>query len=214
VFHNFHDEVDVYRTHIWKCDGPCQHRPPFFGLVRRAMNRAPSVNDPWWSSHAASCGGTYKKIAGPPPAEAKRKRAKDEPEAKPTEAPAKGRKINEMFQPISRPSREPNVETRDSLKTRGQSGSAIVVDDVFEAQQEEVGTIKRSKPVAEVASVVVLDDDDDDRDEEASDCKKKSDERGVCGSEDIEHAIACPICSELVSFKHFSAHMDICFPPD
>lgn len=65
VFHSFHDEVDVYRQHIWQCDGPCRTRRPYFGLVKRAMNRAPSPRDPWWQSHQQSCGGTYSKIQEP-----------------------------------------------------------------------------------------------------------------------------------------------------
>jgi hypothetical protein len=65
VFHTFHDEVDSYRTHIWQCDGPCQYRPPFFGLVRRSMNRAPGKSDSWWARHLEDCGGTYTKISEP-----------------------------------------------------------------------------------------------------------------------------------------------------
>ena len=65
IFHTFHDEVDSYRTHVWKCSGPCQHQAPFFGLVKRSMNRAPSKSDSWWSKHEAECGGTYTKISEP-----------------------------------------------------------------------------------------------------------------------------------------------------
>uniref|UniRef100_A0A673B4N5 DNA-dependent metalloprotease SPRTN n=1 Tax=Sphaeramia orbicularis TaxID=375764 RepID=A0A673B4N5_9TELE len=65
VFHSFHDEVDVYRQHWWRCDGPCQNRRPFFGYVKRAMNRAPSHLDPWWEDHRRTCGGTYTKIKEP-----------------------------------------------------------------------------------------------------------------------------------------------------
>ena len=65
VFHSFHDEVDEYRTHVWQCDGPCQRSPPYFGLVRRSMNRAPGPSDWWWAAHAGSCGGVYHKIAEP-----------------------------------------------------------------------------------------------------------------------------------------------------
>ncbi|CAB1416930.1 unnamed protein product [Pleuronectes platessa] len=46
VYHSFHDEVDVYRQHWWRCDGPCQNRKPYFGYVKRAMNRVPSAQDP------------------------------------------------------------------------------------------------------------------------------------------------------------------------
>ena len=55
----------MYHQHLWKCDGPCQRRPPFYGIVRRAMNRAPSSHDPWWSKHMTSCGGTFVKMKEP-----------------------------------------------------------------------------------------------------------------------------------------------------
>uniref|UniRef100_A0A3P9PUF4 DNA-dependent metalloprotease SPRTN n=1 Tax=Poecilia reticulata TaxID=8081 RepID=A0A3P9PUF4_POERE len=63
--HHFHDEVDVYRQHWWRCNGPCQNRKPYFGYVKRAMNRAPSSLDPWWEDHRRSCGGTYTKVKEP-----------------------------------------------------------------------------------------------------------------------------------------------------
>ncbi|XP_028254226.1 sprT-like domain-containing protein Spartan [Parambassis ranga] len=65
VYHSFHDEVDVYRQHWWRCDGPCQTRKPYFGYVKRAMNRAPSSLDPWWGDHQRTCGGTYTKVKEP-----------------------------------------------------------------------------------------------------------------------------------------------------
>ena len=65
VYHTFHDEVDAYRQHWWRCDGVCQNQKPFFGLVKRAMNRAPSKNDTWWNRHQAMCGGTFHKIKEP-----------------------------------------------------------------------------------------------------------------------------------------------------
>ncbi|KAF2746486.1 hypothetical protein M011DRAFT_487258 [Sporormia fimetaria CBS 119925] len=65
VYHAFHDEVDSYRTHVWQCDGPCREQPPFFGLVKRSMNRAPGKSDSWWEKHQAECGGTYTKIQEP-----------------------------------------------------------------------------------------------------------------------------------------------------
>ncbi|KXS97863.1 hypothetical protein AC578_7645 [Pseudocercospora eumusae] len=65
VYHTFHDEVDSYRTHIWQCDGSCKSQPPFFGLVKRSMNRAPGKSDTWWSKHQEECAGTFTKIAEP-----------------------------------------------------------------------------------------------------------------------------------------------------
>ncbi|KAJ1927639.1 hypothetical protein IWQ60_002742 [Tieghemiomyces parasiticus] len=68
VFHTFHDEVNYYRTHVWRCNGPCQERGPYFGYVRRSMNRSPQPADPWFSQHRATCGGTFTKISAPAPA--------------------------------------------------------------------------------------------------------------------------------------------------
>lgn len=65
VYHTFHDEVESYRTHIWQCDGPCQSKPPFFGQVRRSMNRAPGKSDNWWQRHQDECGGIFNKISEP-----------------------------------------------------------------------------------------------------------------------------------------------------
>lgn len=75
VYHDFHDEVESYRIHKWRCDGPCQTRRPYFGYVRRAVNRAPAPRDLWWAEHQSSCGGTFHKVAGPAPGIGKRKGA-------------------------------------------------------------------------------------------------------------------------------------------
>ncbi|XP_058165521.1 DNA-dependent metalloprotease SPRTN isoform X4 [Dasypus novemcinctus] len=65
VYHTFHDEVDEYRRHWWRCNGPCQYKQPYFGYVKRATNRAPSAHDYWWAEHQKTCGGTYIKIKEP-----------------------------------------------------------------------------------------------------------------------------------------------------
>lgn len=65
VYHSFHNEVDLYRQHWWKCDGPCRDRRPFYGLVKRAMNRVPGPKDTWWAAHQASCSGKFVKIKEP-----------------------------------------------------------------------------------------------------------------------------------------------------
>ncbi|XP_070590061.1 DNA-dependent metalloprotease SPRTN [Erythrolamprus reginae] len=65
IYHEFHDEVDFYRQHWWRCNGPCQNRKPYYGYVKRVMNRAPSANDYWWAEHQKSCGGTYTKVREP-----------------------------------------------------------------------------------------------------------------------------------------------------
>eukprot|EP00047_Mylnosiga_fluctuans_P007658 m.254747 g.254747 ORF g.254747 m.254747 type:complete len:390 (+) comp19118_c0_seq1:43-1212(+) len=69
IYHTFVDEVDLFRVHWWRCDGPCQHRPPYHGMVKRAQNRPPGPRDPWWARHQAECGGTYVKVREPTSAE-------------------------------------------------------------------------------------------------------------------------------------------------
>ncbi|XP_076676921.1 DNA-dependent metalloprotease SPRTN isoform X2 [Andrena cerasifolii] len=65
IYHSFHDEVKLYQQHWWRCNGPCQGRAPYFGTVRRAMNRAPGLSDFWWKEHQRSCGGQFIKIKEP-----------------------------------------------------------------------------------------------------------------------------------------------------
>eukprot|EP01126_Amoeba_proteus_P056348 TRINITY_DN706_c0_g3_i1.p1 TRINITY_DN706_c0_g3~~TRINITY_DN706_c0_g3_i1.p1 ORF type:complete len:244 (+),score=33.09 TRINITY_DN706_c0_g3_i1:165-896(+) len=60
VYHNFTSEVNYYRLHHWQCQGRCKK------IIKRAMNRAPNVHDPWWSSHQKYCGGNFSKISEPP----------------------------------------------------------------------------------------------------------------------------------------------------
>lgn len=72
VFHTFHDEVKAHQKHVWRCSGPCQHKPPFYGWVRRAMNRPPQQADWWFEQHSKECGGTYSKVSEPDPEEKKK----------------------------------------------------------------------------------------------------------------------------------------------
>ncbi|XP_011307084.1 sprT-like domain-containing protein Spartan [Fopius arisanus] len=65
IYHNFHDEVKLYQQHWWKCNGPCKNRAPYFGTVRRAMNRPPGPSDCWYEAHRRTCGGTFVKIREP-----------------------------------------------------------------------------------------------------------------------------------------------------
>ncbi|KAL3320699.1 hypothetical protein Ciccas_000635 [Cichlidogyrus casuarinus] len=65
IYHSFHDEVRNYKVHWWRCNGPCQDRKPFFGWVKRTMNRAPGPNDTWWKLHKQSCNGEFIKVKEP-----------------------------------------------------------------------------------------------------------------------------------------------------
>ncbi|EAS05033.1 SprT family protein (macronuclear) [Tetrahymena thermophila SB210] len=65
VYHSFIDEVESFRVHVWKCNGPCQNSPPYFGICKRQMNRPPQKSDFWFESHQKNCGGQFIKIDGP-----------------------------------------------------------------------------------------------------------------------------------------------------
>ena len=74
IYHSFHAEVREYQQHWWRCDGACKNMRPFFGWVKRAMNRAPGKNDFWWSNHQKICGGNFIKVKEPE--KTKKKRSK------------------------------------------------------------------------------------------------------------------------------------------
>ena len=71
VYHTFHDEVELYKKHWWRCDGICRTQKPYFGYVKRTSNRAPSKNDFWWNQHQQKCGGTFIKVKEPEKVEKK-----------------------------------------------------------------------------------------------------------------------------------------------
>ncbi|XP_049831889.1 DNA-dependent metalloprotease SPRTN-like isoform X1 [Schistocerca gregaria] len=65
VFHEFDDEVEFYRQHWYRCDGPCLQWRPCFGTVKRYSRCPPGPRDSWWRRHQQLCGGTFRKIHGP-----------------------------------------------------------------------------------------------------------------------------------------------------
>ena len=68
--------MNLYKTHVWRCNGLCQHRKPFFGYVKRTSNRAPGPNDTWWAQHSAICGGYFAKVSEPEPKRQKKENKK------------------------------------------------------------------------------------------------------------------------------------------
>ena len=62
VYHNFIDEVEYYTKYVWRCNGKCRNEPPFFGYVKRQVNRPPQKADKWWDEHEKKCGGTFERI--------------------------------------------------------------------------------------------------------------------------------------------------------
>ncbi|GFU26273.1 sprT-like domain-containing protein Spartan, partial [Nephila pilipes] len=139
VYHSFHDEVDSYRRHWWKCDGPCQNRRPFYGIVKRAMNRAPGPRDNWWAQHQASCGGKFSKIKEPE--DYKQKSLKRKPQETKNEKPSVG--IKSFFGPST--SKSDNSTLSNIAKK--QKGANI---DVFAKEENLVSVLsgQSSTPTA------------------------------------------------------------------
>ena len=82
VYHSFHDEVNNCRQHVWRCTGTCSKLAPFYGYVKRSMNRAPGKNDTWWSQHESKCAGSFVKISEPEVFKQKQEDKKAKKEAK------------------------------------------------------------------------------------------------------------------------------------
>ncbi|XP_076176985.1 DNA-dependent metalloprotease SPRTN isoform X2 [Ptiloglossa arizonensis] len=112
IYHSFHDEVKLYKQHWWRCNGPCQKRPPYFGTVRRAMNRAPGPNDFWWKEHQQTCGGQFIKIKEPE--NFKAKTSKNKEKAKP--ASKSNNSTNNMFNWLMKPTSTTTPTSTPTLK--------------------------------------------------------------------------------------------------
>lgn len=107
VYHTFHDEVDLYKQHWWRCDGVCKDRSPFYGFVKRTANRKPGPNDRWWRQHEQTCGGNFIKVKEPEKKtkgkENKGKAAAATPKASKVSKTSPGADIRKFFKPDGEP---------------------------------------------------------------------------------------------------------------
>jgi predicted SprT family Zn-dependent metalloprotease len=143
VYHTFHDEVELYKTHWWRCDGPCKDRKPFFGYVKRTSNRAPSKNDLWWEKHQSTCGGTFIKVKEP------EKKARKKAEPRKTASKAVTKKLPET------PKRE-DIRKFFSPSVSPAAGSSATSDDSDSSFNASTFTdsTKKKQPAAEIANKV------------------------------------------------------------
>jgi hypothetical protein len=188
IYHTFHDEVDSYRTHVWQCDGPCRSQPPYFGLVKRSMNRAPGKGDTWYSRHQAECGGTFQKIQEPAP-------TKKQLEAMSTKERA-GRQKNKLDSWIKKDvkaegqsSAMPIVIGDDDTTTRPpndkQGVVSLLVQDTVDASTPTASTTGQKRPrVGENHNFVV---------------QKKL-------------LVDCPICAVRIAESDINEHLDVVHP--
>ncbi|KAF2120623.1 SprT-like family-domain-containing protein [Lophiotrema nucula] len=193
IYHTFHDEVESYRTHVWRCDGPCKSQPPYFGLVKRSMNRSPGKSDTWWARHEVECGGTYTKIQEPELTKKQRdamsKKERAGLQKNKIDAWVKNdRKENGKLggetsdKPILL---EDEVEALTKSTNKKRKAARIVIDDFFTA----AGTSNGQKRPRE-----------DTNDDEMLVIEKKV-------------LVECPICSLRVAETEINEHLDVVHPP-
>ena len=102
IYHHFHKEVELYTKYVWRCNGKCRDEPPYYGYVKRQMNRPPQKSDKWWDEHLKNCGGIFIKIA--PSEEEERKELEEKNKRN------KERKNNKKIEEIQK-----NYKTLDSF---------------------------------------------------------------------------------------------------
>jgi len=149
VYHSFNDEVEKYRTHVWKCNGPCSTRSPFFGVVKRSTNRAPQKADYWFAQHAQECGGSFTKISEPEPptnnegVSKKRKRKGDDADKKDNQ--------NQTLDSFWK-------TTRDDHLPHGLSSAGAQPSNRVKKESD----LKKVEEGGEKIEINLIDDDDDD----------------------------------------------------
>ncbi|KAG0280173.1 hypothetical protein BGZ96_001655 [Linnemannia gamsii] len=189
IYHTFHDEVRYYKTHVWKCNGPCQHRPPYYGIVKRSMNRPPQPADRWYAEHQESCGGTYTKISEPEPTPKKKqtKKAtttKDTTAAKPTESKPKP-KPRTMLDNFLVPQSKPGTAPSSSLSSPSNSGS--------------LSSPATPKPTSSSPSILILED-------QLKETSLRSDVQGKSiAAEKGRHEIKQELSSEPLGGNHYNS---------
>lgn len=59
------NEMVGRRTYIWRCNGLCRYKEPFYGWIQKAADEKPSDKDLWWTEHRKACGGQFNKMCIP-----------------------------------------------------------------------------------------------------------------------------------------------------
>ncbi|KAF2793049.1 hypothetical protein K505DRAFT_245312 [Melanomma pulvis-pyrius CBS 109.77] len=200
IYHTFHDEVESYRTHVWQCDGPCKQQEPYFGLVKRSMNRAPGKSDTWWARHEIECGGTYKKIQEPEPTKKQREAMSKKERA--------GRQKNKL---------DSWVKVEGSKEATAKSGSRISALPV-DANRED-GTSNIASSGKRKAEVIIIDDVVDIASPFVSKPRagqKRPRNDAVYDDEILvvekKVLVECPICSVRIAETEINEHLDVVHP--
>jgi hypothetical protein len=181
IYHTFHDEVESYRTHVWKCDGPCQTQPPYFGHVKRSMNRPPGKGDTWWGKHEIECGGTYTKIQEPELTKKQRNAMSSKERA--------GRQKNKLDSWV-------NVSTKRE-RTEGDTSDQPI--ELGGEDETSASTSSKRK-----ASTLVAEDLAKEGGQKRTRAAAAEDKLAVAS----ETMVQCPICVQTIAEAQINQHLD------
>ncbi|CAH1738782.1 unnamed protein product [Aphis gossypii] len=186
IYHDFHDEVKLYKTHWWKCNGPCQYNKPFYGYVKRSMNRAPGPNDNWWSNHQANCNGIFIKVKEPEGYGLKKKpTAQKQSDVKPVN------KITNFVTILNPPI---NKVLHGGSETNSKSKEN---DQKFQLDNKSNSPTKKdSEQNANMSS-------------KSDEFNKQNAQQDLC-LKDLDETTLCPICNEPVFTDWLNDHLQNC----
>lgn len=188
IYHSFHDEVRLYKQHWWKCNGPCQHIKPFYGYVKRSVNRAPGPNDRWWAGHRAICDGSFIKVKEPEGYGSKKKSANSQVTKK-IDKPVN--KITNFFEAVDTPTKQVPKDNNKVISKPVESK---------QVQQDDVGEttlcpICNDSVFTDLLNYHLLN------------CKQLKE---MFGDDNIGDECKCPACNECVDRNRMNEHLDSC----
>lgn len=194
IYHDFHDEVRLYKQHWWKCNGPCQYNKPYFGYVKRSLNRAPGPYDTWWANHQAICGGIFIKIKEPEGYGLKKKSVTTPSVPKQSVKP-----INKITNFIKVLNSKKNTEDNSEINS-----TSIESDQQKSKQDSEVKDLENddttSCPVCNDSVLTVY------LNSHLQNCSQLKEMFG----NNIEDKCHCPACNDLINRSYMNEHLDSC----
>jgi hypothetical protein len=185
VYHTFHDEVDSYRTHVWLCDGPCKQQPPFFGLVKRTMNRPPGKLDTWWKKHEEECGGTYTKIMQP------------ELTKKQVEALSKKERAGRQKNKIDAWVKVAKEDYKESERSASKGGDSV--PRTMDVKTPPTARSKLQQPLIFTGPFGTK--------------RRRSSDSEISTPAAKQPLVSCPICDKTVPERDINDHLDVQHPP-
>lgn len=165
VYHSFHDEVNHARQHVWRCNGPCREMKPFYGYVKRSMNRAPGKYDNWWASHQMKCNGTFEKISEPEGYGAKKsggKRKLEDSQSQIQSQKKMGKLSSQSSQPVVKIDAFFVKSQSSSQQNNFSQSSQSSVTSKFSQPSSQFSVVSKSQATSSKAvkdDIIVLDDD-------------------------------------------------------